>query len=128
MVSLDDRLDSFAEAWRPEVGDKLIGTVIGVDMRDSDYGDPYPIIEVETDEGGQFAFHGFHTIARRELAKKQPQVGDRIGIKYYGRGEPAKPGMSGAEKYKILVEKAEPKPVDWSEVAVDVDAEDGVPF
>ena len=80
--------------------------VVDIDMRDSDYGDPYPIVTVERDgDGTELAFHGFHTIARRELAKKRPQVGDRIGIAYFGRGEPSKPGMSGAELYKIVVER-----------------------
>ena len=39
MRSLDDRLGNFAEAWKPEPGDKLIGTVIDLDERDSAFGD-----------------------------------------------------------------------------------------
>jgi hypothetical protein len=117
MATLEDRLDSFAEAWRPEAaGDKLMGRVVSVDMRDSEYGDPYPIVTVETDDGTERAFHGFHTIARRELAKQKPQIGDRIGIAYHGRGEPAKPGMNGAELYRVIVEKPEPEPVDWDAI------------
>ncbi len=117
MTSIEDRLDSFAEAWRPTTpGDKIVGRVVDIDMRDSDYGDPYPIVTVETDDGAELAFHGFHTVARRELAKKKPQIGDRIGIAYHGKGEPAKAGMSGAELYKIIVEREE-SPVDWDAVA-----------
>jgi hypothetical protein len=123
--TLQDRLDASAEAWRPNPGDKLIGTVVDVDLRASDYGDPYPIVTVQRDDGTEAAFHGFHTVARRELAKKQPQFGDQIGIKYVGKGEPAKPGMSGAELYKIVVEHDDAPAVDWSQIASteDTDAE-----
>jgi hypothetical protein len=42
---LTDRLDNFAEGWRPKPGDKLIGLVTDVDSRETEYGDePYPII------------------------------------------------------------------------------------
>ena len=58
MRSLDDRLDNFAEAWKPEPGDKLIGTVVDLDERDSAYGDePYPIVTVQNDDGNELAFH-----------------------------------------------------------------------
>ena len=119
--SLEDRLESFAEAWKPKVGDKLVGVVVDVDLRASDYGDPYPIVTVQRDDGTEVAFHGFHTVARRELAKKRPQIGDKIGIAYFGKGEPAKPGMSGAELYKVIVEQAEPPSVDWDAVAANTD-------
>ncbi len=117
--SLEDRLGTFAEAWKPSKGDKLIGVVIDIDMRESDYGEPYPIVTVERDDGTEVAFHGFHTVARRELKKKQPQVGDRIGIGYHGRGEAAKAGMSGAELYKIIIQREEKPTVDWSAVPDD---------
>lgn len=133
MNSLFDRLDRFAEAWRPTTaGEKIVGRVVDVDLRESEYGAPYPIVTIETDDGVELAFHGFHTVARRELAKQRPQVGDRIGIAYHGRGEPSRPGMSGAELYRIIVERAEPEPVDWG--AVDPggdpanDDDDPIPF
>ena len=62
--SLSDRLDSYAEAWRPKPGDKLIGVVVDLDERDSEYDDPpYPIVTVETDDGEELAFHAYHTVA-----------------------------------------------------------------
>ena len=70
------------------VGDKLIGTVVDLDERDSDYGDePYPIVTVETDDGNELACHAFHTVARNELAKQRPVVGERIGIAYHGKAD-----------------------------------------
>jgi hypothetical protein len=137
--SLEERLESFAEAWTPQAkGDKLVGTVVDVDLRDSDYGDDkYPIVTVMRDDGSEAAFHGFHTVARRELAKRKPQVGDRIGIAYFGKAEPKKPGMSGAELYKVIVEQAEPQPLDWDAVDAgaetaeergEAEADDSIPF
>jgi hypothetical protein len=123
MRSLDDRLASFAEAWKPEPGDKLIGVVVDLDERDSAYGDePYPIVTVETDDGSELALHAFHTVARNELAKQRPVVGDRIGIAYYGM----KDGKS-YESYRVIVEKAEsePKTIDWDKhVTPDEDEQD----
>jgi hypothetical protein len=115
--SLEDRLSSVAEAWKPSPGDRLIGAVVDVDLRSSDYGDPYPVVTVGRDDGSEVAFHGFHTVARRELAKTRPQIGGQIGIAYFGKAAPTKPGMSGAELYKILVEQAERQPVDWDAIA-----------
>ena len=106
MRSIDDRLDSFAEAWKPEPGDKLIGTVVDLDERDSAYGDePYPIVTVETDDGNELAFHAFHTVARNELAKQRPAIGDRIGIAYHGKQD-----GKNYESYRVIVERAEPEP------------------
>jgi hypothetical protein len=80
---IDRLLESFPEGWRPSPGDKLIGIVIGLQTRAGDYGD-YPIVIVRTDEGEDFAFHAFHTVARGELEKLQLREGDRIGIAYHG--------------------------------------------
>jgi hypothetical protein len=90
-------LDSFPEGWRPKVGDKLIGAVIGLETRTGEYGE-YPIVVVRTDEGQDFAFHAYHTVAKSELEKLQPQVGDRIGIAYHGP-HPAR----GYERYRIII-------------------------
>ena len=48
--SLTDMLDSFPEGWRPQPGDKLIGIVIALETRTTEYGD-YPIVNVRTDGG-----------------------------------------------------------------------------
>lgn len=118
--SLAARLDSFAEAWRPTPGDKLIGPVVDLDQRISAYSDdPYPIVVVMADEGSteqgkpiepgaERAFHGFHTIAMNELAKQRPQVSERIGIAYHGRPE----GKS-YELYRVIVDREQTATVDW---------------
>ena len=119
MRSLEERLDTFAEAWRPKTGDKLIGTVVDLDERESEYDEePYPIVTVRTDDGQELAFHGFHTVARNELAKQRPRVGERIGIAYHGVPEGRK-----YEAYRIIVERDEPRDLDWNRFATEAEAE-----
>src|SRR4051794_16804882 len=123
MSNLAARLDSFPEPWKPKQGDKLIGDLVDVDMRASDYGDPYPILTVDAGEGstmdgnpivGEHAWHAFHTMARHEVAKKRPQPGERVGVSYHGKGTAA-PGMSPPERWRLLVDRPQQQvqPVDW---------------
>jgi hypothetical protein len=131
MTSLEDRLDSFPEAWKPTTsGEKLIGELTDVDMRESEYGDPYPILTVlsETD-GLEYAWHAFHTMARNAVAKKKPQIGERVGIVYAGLGE-AQPGMNAPVRWRLLVDRPKQQ-VDYAAVAAETDepAADGeLPF
>ena len=145
MSNLAERLDSFPEPWKPIEGDKLIGELVDLSMRDSEYGDPYPILTVEAEEGstldgkpisGEYAWHGFHAMSRGEVARRRPQIGERVGISYHGKGTAA-PGMSAPEKYRLLVDrpKAEQRAFDWDKVAAPVDEEpataavdDDIPF
>lgn len=108
----------FAEAWRPKPGEHLIGTVTGVDERDGDYG-AYPVITVRT-ETGELAWHAFHTVARNELAKLRPEVGDEIGVRYGG-----KDAEKGYARYRVKVRKsnASSAGVDWDAMTADAEAE-----
>jgi len=123
-MSIEDRLDHDVEAWRPEAGDSLTGKVVGVDSRDSDYSDePYPLLEIETSDGAVYAFHAFHTVAKREISRLQPEVGDEIGIKYFGKQAGNK---NSYEKYRVIVEKANkpaPNAPDWSAMRAEAEAE-----
>lgn len=112
MRNLAERLDLFAEPWMPGLGAKLIGEVVDLDERENEYGS-YPIVTVLTDEGAELAFHAFRTVAKNELAKQRPQVGDRIGIVYLG-----KPEGKDYELYRIKVERDEQsKSIDWDKHA-----------
>jgi hypothetical protein len=115
-TNLSDRLDeSFAEAWKPEPGDKLIGVVTELAERENEYG-RYPIVTVRTEDGDELAFHAFRTVAKNELARCRPEVGDRIGIKYLG-----KPEGKEYELYRIKVERDESQAaaLDWNAYAGD---------
>lgn len=115
---LEDRLDEFPKGWRPKPGDKLVGVVTGIDVRDGDYG-RYPVVTVET-EDGEIAVHAFHTVLKRELARQRPRPGERIGIAYHGRDE-----GKGYERYRLAVDReAEPDAgPDWDEIGEQAERE-----
>jgi hypothetical protein len=116
MNSVDNIDRDYAEAWRPDPGDKLIGTVVETSERTGEYG-KYPIVTVRQGETAEteLAFHAIHTVAQVELADMAPQVGETIAIKYLGKREAAN-GKATYHAYKIAVDRAAEK-FDWSDYA-----------
>lgn len=115
MPSIDERVDAFPEPWKPNPGEKLVGTVVEVGERVSDYGGTYPVITVLTDDGQEKVAHAFHTVLKNELARLRPAPGDRIAVKYFGRDE-----ARGYEKYRVLVDKPQPAAgPDWGKMAAE---------
>ncbi len=111
-----DRLDSFPEPWKPKAGDKLVGQIIGLDAREMEYGE-YPIVTVMTEKGAEISFHAYHTVARNELAKLEPDIGETIGIKYFGKADGAT-----YERYRILMldrDAVQTKKPDWKAMRTD---------
>ncbi len=134
MSILTERLDKFPEPWKPEPGEKLIGELVDFDLRESEYGDPYPILTVEATEGstmngkpisGEHAWHAFHTMARSEVARKRPQIGETVGIAYHGKGTAA-PGMNAPERWRMIVDRPreDRPPIDWDAIAPAEDKKD----
>jgi hypothetical protein len=84
-------------------------------------------VTVRTDEGEFVAFHAFHTVAKEELAKLQPRVGDRFGVAYLGL---VQKDDSRYELYRMKVvstegdERAGGEP-DWEAIAADAAGERG---
>lgn len=118
MSSITDRLEKDVAAWRPDPEDKLVGTVVEVDERVSDYG-PYPLLIVETEDGDEVAVHAFHTVLKNELARKRPQPGDTIGIVYRGKDEDR-----GYERYRVVLDRVQATAgIDWDAHQVSSEAE-----
>jgi len=113
--SLQDRLQAKTETWKPKPGDTLIGTLLEITERESEFG-VYPLLIVETEDGDEIVFHAFHTVAKNELGRLAPSVGDQIGIIYGGKDEDRK-----YEKYRVVLDRvrSESKPVDWKGYADD---------
>jgi hypothetical protein len=121
MKTLAERLDESADAWRPEPGDKLIGTVVGFDQRTSSYDDtPYPVVTVDIEDGStekrqpiapgtEKAWHAYHTVPRNELSKLRPQVGERLGVAYYGKGP------KSYERYRVIVDRPKAQ-INWDAI------------
>lgn len=102
----------YATGWRPSPGDVVSGKVIDIAATDGGYG-VYPIVTVEVDGGGEVAVHAFHTVLRRELARRRPKVGDVLEIKYLGKQESK--GSNGAyDGYRVKSDK-DVVGYDWSQ-------------
>ena len=118
----DSGMDKPARGWRPEVGDKLRGTVVDIDTATSNFGnhEDYPLLTIETEDGEMVAVHGFHHVLKGELAKRRPEVGDQIAIRYHGVPE-GKP----YELYTVRVKKDRPAApaVNWDQMAADAEDE-----
>jgi hypothetical protein len=84
------------------VGEMLIGQVVDVAERTGFAGERYPLVTVEQENGERVAFHAFHAVAKDELARLRPKVGELIGIAYHGR-DPQK----GYERYRLQVVREE---------------------
>ena len=128
MRNLSDRLDNFPEPWKPKPGEKLLGELVDIDVRESDYGDPYPILTVLDAEGREWAWHAYHAISRSEVARKRPQIGEQIGIAYHGPGKAA-PGMNAPERWRLLVDRPNQQATDfdWGAIAPTAEEADTPP-
>jgi hypothetical protein len=117
--------EGFAAGWRPKKGDRLEGVITELDIRYGEY-EPYPIVVLDTGEGGAVAFHGFHTMAKKELAKRRPQIGDRIAITFHGK----KRMRNGQEFAAYVIETPDrpPPPFKWGAFAGGEDAYEEEPL
>lgn len=126
-----DRLDQEVEGWKPEIADKIFGEVLTVDERPSDYGDPYPYLEIDDEISGKIiGVHAFHSVLKRDIARQKPVVGDKWGAKYLGQKQTKRTDSRGNtqpfENYNTLhepVAKAAPPATDWKAMENDAEAE-----
>jgi hypothetical protein len=112
--NLETRLDSSAEAWKPSPGEKLIGVVVDVDSRTTEYG-TYVVLTLRQENGDERAVHAFHTVLKREFAKRPPRLGEELGIKYLGKSD------KGYEAYRIVWDEVVPP--DWKQIGAEAEAE-----
>ena len=102
MTDMFNQLDeevTYAEAWMPVVGDKIVGTVTKIDSRTTEFGE-YPILTLAVEAGTQegkdigtpveLSWHVLGTVAQRELGfengawlpERKVKVGSKVGAKY----------------------------------------------
>jgi len=102
--SLEARLDrDFADAWRPDPGDKIVGHVVELRAHENQYG-TYPIVTLVTDDDEEVAVHAFHTTLRNGLKRARVEIGDHIAIKYLGKRTPQS-GRQQYADYRVLREQ-----------------------
>lgn len=103
MTEATETQQDYATGWRPKTGDRVAGKVIDITATDGGYG-VYPIVTLETEGGGEVAVHAFHTVLRRELARRRPKIGDKLEITYLGKRD-AKSGTQGYDAYRVKSDK-----------------------
>src|SRR5690606_41324758 len=102
---LNEVVEDDAEGWVPsEPGEGIAGIVVKVGETRSDFAkegeDPMvPTVTIETKSGDRFRVIGYGAVLRRELLDANPQVGDRIAVKYFGE-KPIKKGRVAGRPYK----------------------------
>lgn len=108
---LDGLTEDTAVAWKPaddefDGPDAIQGEVTERYTVENDFGDDeIPVIVVQTADE-EWSVRGYHKILRDEINKKDPQPGDRVGIKYFGPRESKVKGHKPMEVYKMNVRKA----------------------
>lgn len=92
-----------AEGWRPEPGDKIVGVLTAVSTTDvGGYGE-YPLLTVKKSNGVEVNLFCFHTVLKGWVESHQPKVGQRIGVKYFGRTDHGGATGEGYENYKCII-------------------------
>ena len=92
-----------AQGWKPVPGDTLSGRIVDIyTSGPGEYGE-YPILEVANSNGEVIAVHCFHTTMKSAVERRQPKVGDRIGVRYEGRKTSGGFGDKGYESYRVVV-------------------------
>jgi hypothetical protein len=106
---LIDLVNKDVEAWRPEPGDVVAGTLRDVsESSEGEYGS-YIIILLETSKGSLVQVHCFHTVLRRDIERRLQRgtlkSGDQVAIKYIGESEQTGKGKSAANLYRVVVNR-----------------------
>ena len=97
--------------WRPSEGETITGRVVDIDVTTGAYG-PYPVVDVELEDGTVVSVHAFHDQLRRRLKSRGAQVGETVSITYRGRvGD----GAQDAHLYDVFV-GGEPKRFDYDKL------------
>jgi hypothetical protein len=104
-------------AWKPEPGGLLLGPILELDWRTTAHSkrqNDCPVLTVRDEaEDVVYEFWAFHDVAKSELAKLGPQVGERIAVRFLGRH------ANGYFMYKIKVDRSGPSAFDWGAVQPD---------
>ena len=105
---LNEVVEDDSEGWVPsEPGEGIAGIVVKVGETRSDFAkdgeDPMvPTVTIQTKNGDKFRVIGYGAVLRRELLDANPQVGDKIAVKYFGE-RPIKKGRFAGRPYKHFV-------------------------
>ena len=103
--------DQTAESWRPEPGDVLVGELVNIDVRATEYDPACPVLTIRMEDGGLIAVWAFYTVLRSELQKQDPQVGEWLAIRRL-EDHPDR----GYRRYGVIVGRDKPREFSWDRV------------
>lgn len=107
-----------SDAWRPDPGDHVAGTVIGLDEGSNFKGEPYPIVTLDIGDGQAVKVHALHQVLQQELAKRAPRVGDPLEVTYHGQPD-------GKDYHRYTVAGgSRPAGIDWGRYGDPLTADD----
>ncbi len=109
LAELEKSLGEDIEAWMPEKGELLSGTIVQIETRRSEFG-PYPALTVQRLDGSTVVFHAFRTVAQNEVLRQRPKTGDLIAVLYVG----AETGTD-YHNYRIRTGGASDREFDWGQ-------------
>jgi hypothetical protein len=94
----------YAEGWRPEPGDTVIGPILDLSQGWSDQTQThYPIVTLHDDKTDKdVAVHCFHQVLRSKMNELRPMVGETIGIKFVEK-RATKDGKREVSVYNVKV-------------------------
>ena len=108
-AGVDDLLNEVeeddSEGWVPtEKGEGIAGIVTNVGVTRSDFAPDgedqnVPTVTIQTSSGDKWRVIGYGAVLKRELQDKDPKVGDRIAVKYFGE-KLIKKGKFAGKPYK----------------------------
>ncbi len=92
----------FAPAWRPDEDDAPIleGEFTDIAEGFTEYG-TYPIITITDDNGEMRAWHAMTQLAKDQLAKATPKLGERLKIMYGGKKQGKNPGREPYTRWRV---------------------------
>lgn len=102
---LDDVEEDDSEGWVPtEKGEGISGKVVKIGEVRSDFAKPgedpmVPSVTIEIKDGTKYRVIGYGSVLKREIQDANPQVGDRMAVKYFGE-KPVRKGPYAGKPYK----------------------------
>lgn len=106
-------LEDWPEAWRPEVGDVLVGEILSYDVGFTPYGEVRTVI-VKPETGEKVSLWLSSTVLLDLFRRHKPKPGERIGLKYLGKDT-----KKGYHRYHLIVDR--PVETDFTPLGGEVD-------
>jgi hypothetical protein len=110
---LNELGDEPTTAWKPNPGDTLVGELVGVDLRATEYDPEVPVLTLRTETEGLMEVWAFHTVLRGELRKVEPQPGEWLAIRRLEDSD------RGYKRYRVIPDRERPREFQWGKVNTD---------